>query len=64
LAEVIVDGVSKATIDLYSPKLEWQSHTVFDGLSTGRHVLEVRVSGKKNPASQDCYVDVDSIIIE
>ena len=64
LAQVMIDGAPRTTVDLYSPNPEWQSRTIFDRLSAGRHVLEVRVSGRKNSASQDCYVDVDSIIVE
>lgn len=64
LAQVTIDGSPRTTVDLYSPRLEWQSRTAFSDLSAGRHVLEVRVSGMKNSASEDCYVDVDSIVIE
>jgi len=64
VAEVRVDGESRGTVDLYSPDTVWQARTVFDGLGTGAHVLEVRILDKKNPRSAGRYVDVDELIVE
>lgn len=62
-AEVLIDGQVRSSIDLFSPDTQWQSQTVFGGLEPGPHILEVRVSGQKNPASVDYFVDVDRLIV-
>jgi hypothetical protein len=61
LAAVFIDGVSKGTIDLYSPTIEWQSSALFAGLFPGRHTAEIRATGRHDPASTDAYIDVDAL---
>lgn len=63
MAEVTIDGVVRATLDLYSPAILWQSSTAFDALPDGTHTLLVRVLGRRAPASQDCYIDLDQLIV-
>jgi hypothetical protein len=63
LVEVLVDGHSVATIDLYSPATEWRQRRAIDGLAPGEHVVEFRVTGKRNQASQGAFVDMDAIEI-
>src|ERR1039457_639220 len=38
LAEVIIDGASQGTIDLYSPDVEWHTHTRFCCFAARKHV--------------------------
>jgi hypothetical protein len=61
LAEVSIDGIQKAKLDLYSKTTEWKAKTVFGGLNKGRHHLVIQVTGAKNPRASDCFVDVDSL---
>ena len=64
MAEVILDDVSRGTLDLYSRATSWQARATFDGLAPGSHALEVRVLPRKNAASSDYYVDLDRLIVE
>jgi hypothetical protein len=64
LAEVIVDGSSQGTIDLYSPNIEWQTHTRFCCFAAGKHVALVRVVGRANPKSTGVFIDVDAFTVE
>jgi hypothetical protein len=64
LAEVIIDGGSQGTIDLYSPKVEWQTHTRFCCFAAGKHVAVIRVVGRANPKSTGVYIDLDSFTVE
>ena len=61
LADVFVDGVFAARIDLYSPNDVIQA-TVFSasGLAAGSHTLRIDVTGEKNPASASAWVIVDA----
>ena len=59
-AEIIMDGKSLGTVDLYSPTIHWQTRQEYQGLSPGRHTIEVRVAGQKTAASQGIFVDVDA----
>jgi len=60
LADVTIDGVRKATLDLYSPKTQWQSGTIFRDLGRGRHLAVITVRPDKNPKSSDRFIDVDA----
>jgi len=60
-AAVSIDGVSKGTVDLYSSKIAWQSSSVFSGLPPGRHAVEIRATGRHDPASTDAYIDIDAL---
>jgi hypothetical protein len=59
LAAIIVDGVSKGTVDLYSPTVERQSSSRFCCLGTGKHVVAIRVLGQNSPGSTGQFVDPD-----
>jgi hypothetical protein len=63
LAEVSIDGTDRGTIDLYSPKTEWQASRRF-AVTPGDHTIEVRVAGSKSPASAGQFVDVDGFVVE
>jgi glycosyltransferase involved in cell wall biosynthesis len=58
-ADIAIDGAHTAILDLYSPKPEWQSRTVFK-LAAGRHVAVITVLPDKNPKSSDRFIDVDA----
>lgn len=64
IAEVRIDGQLQDPIDHYSPRTEWQASRRFAGLAPGRHNLEVRVSGQKNPESLGVFVDLDAFAVE
>ena len=55
-ALVTVDGSERGTVDLYAPTIEWQASTEFGGLQPGRHTVEIRVLGSRNPASSGYFV--------
>ena len=57
-----IDGKQAATIDLYSPGARWQAATSFPDLGAGRHEVEVRVTGRRNPQSSGAFVDVDAFL--
>ena len=63
-AEVWLDGVKKATIDLYSestrPRLLQYTATVDPSIP---HRLEVRVLGKRNRRASSTRVDVDAFVV-
>lgn len=65
IAEVLIDGVSQGNIDTYSPTLLKQQ-VVFtkSGLTNGPHILTIRVTGTKNPASSGAYVVHDAVSID
>lgn len=64
MAEFLIDGDVKATLDLYSAKPEWQSTFRYCCLAPGRHVATVRVLGKSRPGATGHFVDVDAFVVE
>jgi hypothetical protein len=64
MAAVTVDGVNAGNVDLFSPKVEWQSHTRFCCFAKGRHEVKIRVAGQRNPRSTGNHVDIDMIVVE
>jgi hypothetical protein len=63
IASIKIDGVPREDVDLYSPKIAWQSRTSFEGLAEGNHTFEVTVSGRKAAAATDRFVDVDAFVV-
>jgi hypothetical protein len=63
-AEVWIDRKKLAAIDQYAPSIEWQQRTVFSGLASGPHTIEVRVTGERNPGSSGLYVDLDALVVK
>jgi hypothetical protein len=63
-AEVLVDGVSKGVLDLYSPKPEWQSRYRVCCVSPGRHVAVIRVLGQSRKEATGRFADIDEFIVE
>ena len=64
IAEVRIDGRVRGRVDLYGRGTEWRSRQRYGGLGRGRHLLEIRVSGERNPQATDCFVDLDGVIVE
>lgn len=63
-AEIFLDGVSRKTVDLYSPSaLRQQEVFRADGLSDGPHTIQVVVKGEKNSSAVGAYVDVDAFVV-
>lgn len=58
-AEVLIDGASRGTFDLYAAQNAWQTPIAFTGLSAGAHTLVVRPLGAKNASSSGTKVVVD-----
>jgi hypothetical protein len=58
-ADIAIDGAGKAVLDLYSPKPEWQSRTLFK-LDAGRHLATITLLPDNNPKSADRFIDVDA----
>jgi hypothetical protein len=62
IAEIWLDGVKTATIDLSG---ELAPATVVWAAATGpgRHVLEIRVAGTHSSSSTSSRVDIDAILV-
>jgi hypothetical protein len=63
IASVKIDGVPRGDVDLYSANIVWQASTMFKDLSPGAHTLELTVSGRKDKAAADRYIDLDAFVI-
>lgn len=63
IAAVTIDNVNKGTIDMYDPGTLRQQSVLYNNLGAGTHVLNVHVTGTRNAASSDNFVDVDSLIV-
>jgi glycosyltransferase involved in cell wall biosynthesis len=64
LAAITIDGVSKGTIDLYAPTVEWQSSSRFCCLGPGKHLVVIRVPGQNSSRSTGQFVDLDGFRVE
>ncbi|MCZ2079075.1 MAG: glycosyltransferase family 39 protein [Bryobacterales bacterium] len=63
IAEILLDGTKVAELDLYRKVTEWQAEAHYTAPGPGPHEFDVRVSGRKNPASTDVFVDVDALTV-
>ena len=63
MADVAIDGVHRATVDLYSPKTLWQYRTIFKQ-DRGRHLAVITVMPDKNPKSAERWIDVDGFEVQ
>ena len=57
MAEISIDGNGYGSVDLLAPQAAWQSRSRFCCFDKGRHVIEIRVAGRK-------IVDLDSFVVE
>ena len=63
-AQVIVDDGEPVTIDLYNGDELWDQNVWSSGrMEMGPHVLEIRWTGTKDPASTGTYINVDEFEI-
>jgi hypothetical protein len=64
ICEIFLDGVSQGTVDLYSPTIKRQQ-VIFEknSLISGEHIIKMVVTGEKNSAASECYVDIDAVEI-
>jgi hypothetical protein len=63
-AEVWIDGVKQATVDLYGNAGTTYRRVAFSkAVAPGTHTVQVRVLGTKNAASTATRVDVDAFIV-
>lgn len=61
IADIYLDDVFQAEVDLYSPSREWQKVLYTKNeLGPGLHCLTVEVSGQKNPAALGRAVIIDA----
>jgi hypothetical protein len=63
MASVWLDGTQVASLDLYAATLQTARVVWASGVSSGSHVLEVRVPGTKNPLSTSARGDGDAFIV-
>jgi hypothetical protein len=61
IAEIFIDGKPAAPLDLYSRVTVWQARTAINCSDSGVHQLTIGVTGRKNSASSDTYVDLDGL---
>lgn len=63
IAEVYLDGILKETVDCYDTRNIYQQ-VLFSAvdLVPGEHTLRIVCKGQKHAASQDTFIDVDSIL--
>lgn len=62
IAAITIDGVDRGYIDMYSAGTAWQQSTSYGNLGWGVHTLTISVTGSKNSAATDRFVDVDRVI--
>lgn len=62
-AQIFVDGVLKATIDLYSAGTRNGTYVFTTTLGPGPHAVEVRAAGTKNSSSTGTSVALDGIAV-
>jgi hypothetical protein len=62
-AQVLVDGVSKGTFDLYSATVQRNVPKLFKGLTNKPHTLIIKVLGTKNIKASSTNVTVDAFIV-
>lgn len=61
-ADVYIDGVFDATVDMYNSTYEYQKVVYYKtGLRDGQHTIKIVVRSDKNPNSGGNYVIVDAI---
>lgn len=64
IAEIWIDGALRATVDAYSPGVEWRRRLRICCLAPGRHEAVIRVTGRKQAISEGEFVDVDAVVVE
>jgi subtilisin family serine protease/fibronectin type 3 domain-containing protein len=63
-ADIYIDGVFDATIDMYTPDRQYQSSVYKKvGLSNGTHTIRVEYTGEKNPAATSTIITLDAFVV-
>jgi hypothetical protein len=61
-AKITVDGGSPITVDLYSPRVQWQQKVWDTGtLASGTHIVKIEWTGMKSAAATGTTINVDSL---
>jgi Divergent InlB B-repeat domain len=63
IANVVIDGVNKGNVDLYSSTTTWQSVKTYSGLSNAAHSMTVKPTGTKNSSSTTAKVPIDAFVV-
>jgi hypothetical protein len=63
MASVMIDGVSKGTIDLYAAATQWQMAESYAGLASGPHTIVATVLGTRNTATAGTQVVMDAFVV-
>ena len=63
IAEVVVDGIQRRVVDLYSFNNAWQTSLLVADLSPGVHDAVIRATGRQASGATGHVIDVDSIEI-
>lgn len=70
IAEVFIDGVSCGTFNQHAINAEYFDETLWhaflwtsDDLEYGEHELKVVVTGEKSDLSENCYINVNRIVV-
>jgi hypothetical protein len=59
------DASGNAVLDMYGAAVDWNHRVpIARGLATGNHVVTVIVTGKKNAASSNSYVQIVGVDVE
>jgi alpha-L-fucosidase 2 len=61
-AEIILDGVSQGTVDLYSGSVSTRRILFSKKLAAGSHTLVIKVLGTRDSRSTSTYVDADAFV--
>jgi len=63
--ELKADASGNAVIDTYGTAVDWNHRALIArGLPPGKHTLTIMVSGRKNAASSNCYVQIVGVDVE
>lgn len=62
-AQVFIDGVLQASVDLYRESSQIRRTVFIAQLDNQPHTICIKVSGDKNEKSSGCWVDVDGIAV-
>jgi hypothetical protein len=63
IASIWLDGVLKATLDLYSASLKTKRVVWSMATGGGTHTLEIRVTGTRNASATSSRVDIDAFLV-
>lgn len=63
MAELWLDGTKVASLDLYAATQQTARVVWASGVTSGSHVLEVRVTGTRNALATAARVDVDAFVV-